>query len=217
MRFKEILESPIQNYDTSGLDGTGFFSGNPKDAALVKSQKHIKRVKKAFEKTPFNFDLYFVDTKPKGNTRIFQYQNAMTNAGVYDEPQFGIQPKPNTISVIYLSNHSDDPMPLTPWILAHRFMHGIEDSRKASEASTLFYKLDLYIEKNRITPEIFTFKSAKTGSLDPGELPAELMSQYLLQGTIRVNQKNLSGLVEELNNFIKAILKSCVGKIVVTA
>lgn len=139
----DLVETPINDvqafgYDTETEERTDFDKGisfGEIDRKLISSPKGIQKIIKTFSRTPFNFEIFFVnittgeidgdDRKPN------DYVDDMSDvykAGIHDE-YFGITGKPGVIRVVMISNLSplDAKIMMTGWILAHKIGHAIQD------------------------------------------------------------------------------------------
>ena len=156
MKYREILlESPIS--DMHFMGGTDSFPPIPDanipfdkgtsfgkvDKALLQSEKGRNKIIKSFSRTPFDFEIYFINhndidgdyaepikNKSVGNgnySKNFSY-NRNNILKVSDSYQT-IKGEPGKIKVVMLSNTSDtNKMPMNGWTLAHKISHGIQDS-----------------------------------------------------------------------------------------
>jgi hypothetical protein len=137
MRYRELIETPIQdihvlgdpNNDTTFEQGTGF---DPTDQKLIKrGREHYIR---AFQNTPHVFEIFFIndadiDGSSEGANDVVDDYATSAGAGVYDEVM-GVQGKAGVIRHVQISNLSpfNNRVPMTPWILAHKIAHAIQDS-----------------------------------------------------------------------------------------
>jgi len=242
MKISEILnEAPVNNFDTLG-DFKGGFSFSDKEQDLINRYKTNLQVHHAFAKTPFNFNLYFLNTKhPHYNLPV----DIDSVAGIYggemtDETEeiFNINiPKDRAaITVVYLSNHGPDQVSMTPWILAHRFGHSLRDTidrnynkNLVGSAKKIFKLLDniaqnMYDDISN-TNKLFTMRSARTGEMtNDYEVFQELIAQYLITGKVTINKNisiaprtkqfktSLDKLEVDLNEAIRQTLEWCVGR-----
>lgn len=106
------------------------------------------------------------------------------------------------INIIMTDNEGDEKVGLTPWILAHRVVHAMIqpstgvlqkpiDLDDSYAIRSLMSELFSFINKvNDIAPPnvAYKFKSAQQENIvRPGELVVELITQYIVQGSITLN------------------------------
>jgi hypothetical protein len=126
-----ILESPIGKFELSGKWSAddklhGYDKASTK---LLTNQRYVEKVKTAWNKTEFLFDLYFVR---KPNLRQHSEIGRVDLEFVRTQLGLDIEPNPDAITVIYINNAGDEKIPLTSWILAHRVGHAMaRDSTKS--------------------------------------------------------------------------------------
>lgn len=239
----KVTEAPISDIqamhtDDNGVFGTGT-SYKPIDRKLLSNENHIKRIVKAFQKTPFDFKVYFVDSNYFYNAAPNNVEHAMDvfkvqNVAEYqvDDSKLKFTGEPNVIKVVLMSNAAgdDDFMPMTPWILAHKIGHGVlENDLDSTNEIGYFIKKEIFkwdqaehgwqlVPKRFIKGNYFTFKSARgEGDLSLNifdELVTELVAQYLIQG--KATLRNVDAGVEDgLNKIIKKLISDVVGKVMV--
>ncbi len=218
MTFKEYFNKIIEE---DAIDNIGFEGDWEKDArprgwdkpsiGILKSPVGIQRLRKKWDKTNYEFDLYFVRS-PKG----FKY----TEVGKVDEKfikenlGLDIQPVKDHITIIYTNNKGSEKMPATPWTLAHRFGHAIrmgnpmyqKFSRHVDDllekVAKLIYGRDIknngwgsYDQnKERIKLQLChalgSFKSARDKNLrNVGEFANELFAEYMITNKIKFRRE----------------------------
>ena len=138
MRANEFLsEAPLADYVPLGFDtkGTQF---KPTDKKLIQHPVNYTKAVKFFEKTPYDFRLFF-----NNNPRLRNYRER----GPMDSEQikeiFGkdaeqiLQNSENSITVVFIGNYGSDQVMMTPWIMAHRFGHAIQAGVRSSGGWTM--------------------------------------------------------------------------------
>lgn len=211
MKFKEIIESPINDLEIIGdLKNAKYKQFEQPDWDLLNSQKGVQKIRKQFEKTPFIFNFYIIFDQNKSNS--------------VEKISSSIRPNKDEIYIIYSNNATakDNYVPMNGWILAHRIVHVLQANY--NETSNFFKKLNsFYFSKiykiydycsgssnwrnhhdptdfhplqisdftNVISNLILTTKGARDNkirnSLDP---LGEVLAQYLLVGKIKLNKVN---------------------------
>ena len=133
MKVKEILSESYYNVDEMALSTyktmgdfskPGPFTGA--DKKLVPHPKNIEKATRFFERTPFDFRLFFSHLKGTGK---YSEHGPMTPDEI--RKIFGpdaeeiINGSEDAITVVYVGNKGDAKVMLTPWMMAHRFGHAI--------------------------------------------------------------------------------------------
>jgi hypothetical protein len=137
MRYRELIEAPIAdihvlgdpNNDTTFDQGTGFDTTDQK--MITRGREHYIR---AFSRTPHVFEIFFINdadldgSSEFANDVVDDYAEAY-GAGIHDSV-LDIQGKPGVIRHVQFANLSpiENRIPMTPWILAHKIAHAIQDS-----------------------------------------------------------------------------------------
>lgn len=121
----DLDEMALSTYKTMGdFAKPGPFRGA--DKKLVPHQKNIEKATTFFEKTPYDFRLFFSNIPGTG-----KYSEYGPMAPEQIKQIFGndadeiINGSDDAITVVYVGNRGDAKVMLTPWIMAHRFGHAI--------------------------------------------------------------------------------------------
>lgn len=232
--FKDINESPIGDINHMG-DISNSTNFTPREKTLMKSDKFEPRLRNAFSKTPFIFDITFLHhdnfdaSSTQDNNQIFKHipkKDSMISSH-YKGLENIENNNPNSILFVLTGNlSSDNRISLSPWIIAHKIGHSIED--KIYSAHTSFsYLYDLMSEK--YTKDLFNMNSWRIKNkpnqfLDYGEFKVELIAMYLIHGKVSANVENTFGnrfvnanLIEKhidiINNEITKVFNYCKGKV----
>lgn len=165
---ESLSEAPIADYET-----LGDFSDTSKahsfrqavDRKLVSSPAQISKAYHFFERTPFNFRMFFANIKGLG-----KYQETGVNELAVDSdvakvlgPEYTEKIKADSagkITVIFTGNFGVDRIPLTPWMMAHRFGHAIAISDRWGKKSDIRPKWknlenDFFRSINDILSEVY--------------------------------------------------------------
>jgi hypothetical protein len=128
MRWKEINEAPISDFNTFGdMSQEGSFRSS--DLKAITNPKWVEKVHHYLKNIPQDVNLYFYnDIDPNSQYR----ENVDANGGFKAWSQalkfIGGKMPPNyktAITIILLENEGDGRISLTPWIVAHRMAHAI--------------------------------------------------------------------------------------------
>ena len=129
---EDLDEMALSSYKTIGdFSKKGQF--NPIDTRLVQHPVNYTKAVKFFEKTPYDFRLFF-NNKP--GLRRHREQGAKSVEDIKqifgkDSDQI-IDGHENAITVVFLGNFGTDQVMMTPWIMAHRFGHAIQAGARGS-------------------------------------------------------------------------------------
>lgn len=121
-----VDEMALASYKTLGdFDKPGGFRGV--DKRLVPHPKSELKAAKFFERTPYDFRLFFAN-KP-GLSRYQEYGPMTPDQIVQvfgeEDAKKILDNHDDAITVVYVSNRGDQKVMMTPWIMAHRFGHAI--------------------------------------------------------------------------------------------
>lgn len=230
MRYRELTEAPIVDYEVVDQSTTARNSFDSPDMKLINSEKAKARMFRAFTRTPHNFHIIFVPNQqvnhdnPNITDVIFDY-----NAGIYDSHEFsGVEVKgeKGMIKVMMMGNISPiDKIPMTPWTLAHKIGHSFQDG-VGSLGDRIDDQIDqidtlLGTQQGRFqpqqSPEIMmnlTMRSAQSGKLsNPFEVFPEVIAQYLITGRVTITDHE--ELSRELTREIYKLFQLIDGKVIV--
>lgn len=130
-----VDEMAIQQFKTVGDWSKRSSFSHPVDRALLTSPKSVDKIKRQWENTPYDFDLYFVNDK-RVNKSEFREIGEKSLEFVRDKlkitPEEIPDPSEDRITVIYTGNFGDARYMASGWILAHRFGHALNRSRDSS-------------------------------------------------------------------------------------
>jgi len=216
MRLKEFTnESPLADYVPMGdFDKPGPFRGA--DKKLVVHPTNQIKAQKFFEKTPYDFRLFFSNISGTGRYSEYGVMSTDNIKEIFkDQAESIIDGHEDAITVVFVGNKGDSKVPLTPWIMAHRFGHAVQATDRMSgwstwkEAEKMFFGsvnelLDEYygkasdygkVPKWNFTPEynalfnaIGTQRSSRKGEIRrPYEFLYEIFAQYLKTGSVEFN------------------------------
>lgn len=217
MRLQDLFEAPIEDINHVGdWNRSSSFDRAP-DRKLLTNPKAIQKIIKMWEKTPVPFQINFVNhaegrlwmNREAGKVSLEELKKNMPR--VFDE----IKIDPNAINIIYTNNGGGDWVPLTGWMMAHRFCHTLVRSKgDRQQVPTMWDARDIlwrttsqllaeyglktpeYYDHDRFSPKakeitnffyaIGTMRSARNRQLsNPNEFFFELFAQYMMTGSIK--------------------------------
>ncbi len=205
-----VMESPMVDYEFVGPQGTKAFT-RPSTLALARSPKTKLKAQRMFEKTPWNISVVFYNIIPAVNDssagRVRPREDLPQTKGSLgiDTPQktlYGEQPKlprvppePGVVTFVLNSDDGTNFMPFTPWMIAHRAAHSMEQTPAYMQCETTLYKMmnELHeraqsVRGASIFHALGRFKSARDGVLvSHFEFLNECFAQFLIQGKVTFN------------------------------
>lgn len=128
---EEVEEMAIRQFKTVG-DWTRRSSFGDIDRKILTSPRGVEKIKRQWEKTPFDFDMYLVND-PRVNKSQFREVGLVDMSFVRDNMKLTADeipdPDGNTITIIYTSNTGAERYMSSGWILAHRLGHALARGR----------------------------------------------------------------------------------------
>jgi hypothetical protein len=127
MKISEILnEAPLADYEPIGdFNKPGPFRGP--DKKLVPHPVNKLKAAKFFEKTPYDFRLFFSNISGTGKYSEYGKMSPDVLKQVFGEQAEQIlQGSEDAITVVFVGNKGDSKVMLTPWMMAHRIGHAIQ-------------------------------------------------------------------------------------------
>lgn len=218
MRLIDLFEAPISNIETHHMDQPGTFGDS--DRKLLQNPQHIAKIVHRFANTDLDFNLFFVNQPGKDYLKKYDFDDGtqtVVNSDAWEadyehagistpeqiEQHFGFRVSidPHAINVVFLSNaNAALPIPITPWMVAHRFGHSITDNKDrlppairklidqlptAGENQIFFIpELRQYgVGATLSYADVATMRSTRQKQL-LGDIREELIAQYLITGQI---------------------------------
>ena len=220
MKAHEIIsEAPLKDYQPLGdFNKPGPFRGP--DKKLVPHPVNRLKTQEFLSKSPYNFRLFFSNNSGDGRFSDHGVMDPETVEIVFwvnDAAQDILKDHEDAITIVYVGNSGDSKVPLTPWIMAHRFGHAIQAGHRMNrkqggawpDAENYFFstvnrlldraygkpgkpggnlKRELTPEYNALFNAIGTQRSSRMGKIRrPYEFLYELFAQYIKDGKITLN------------------------------
>lgn len=205
-------EAPIGDISYMGGDAPASFRAD--DVGIMQSDKWKQKVRRVLEKAPILIHLAFVnhdkgydDPENIGNPDRKLGDGVTKASGIMTPQEFErayghpIKADPSALTAVFTFNEGTERRPMTPWIIAHRLTHLIEEADYQNERPFGVIMMGLQFgfmqlgydvigtnSVDNIVPLIGTTKAARDGALvNIGEFVAECFAQYLVQGRIILN------------------------------
>jgi hypothetical protein len=121
-----VAEAPLADYQPIGdFDKPGPFRGA--DKKLIPHPVNQLKAQRFFEKTPYNFRLFFSNIPGTGKYSEYGIMDPDTVKIIFgDAGEQIVAGHENAITVVYVGNSGDSKVMLTPWMMAHRLGHAIQ-------------------------------------------------------------------------------------------
>jgi hypothetical protein len=188
------------------------------DIGIVTNQKAQVKIRRVLEKAPLPINLVFVNHPhaysdpenigdPDRSLVGGHMQNFKRASGTMSEEQFyatygvALKNEPGSLTAVFAFNEGTDRMPLTPWLIAHRLCHLVEEAYGSGKGGMAPIMVDLQNRWSQLgydavgttsiqefLCDIGTTKTCRDGTLvNIGEFVAECFAQYLITGRIKLN------------------------------
>lgn len=195
-------EMAIANYQTVGDFSRRSSISSKVDRDLVTHPKAIEKIKRQWEKTPWDFDI-FVINDPRVNKSQFREVGVVDPSFVYNDMKLTPQEiplNPDHITVLFTNNVAAEKIPLTGWTMAHRLGHAMAASRSdpVGEAWREFTN-ELRNIFNNIMKEVYGIDTKEKPYWNRGGSDPDKMLKYVAQslGSMKsARDKNLRSWAE---------------------
>ena len=126
MDFKNwfLTEMPITNFQLKGNwdNSKKQYGFNRQDHGILTNPKAVEKIHKAWSNTKQNYSLYFIKSPVAYK---FRQEGEVNPQWVQENLKLDIPAEPNAITVLFTNNVSGEKIPMTGWMIAHRFSHSI--------------------------------------------------------------------------------------------
>ena len=131
MKINEILtEAPLADYQPLGdFNKPGPFSGP--DKKLIPHPVNQLKTQQFLSNSPYDFRLFFSNIRGTGNYMEYGPMKPEKIQQIFtkDADQI-VNGSADAITIVYVGNKGDNKVPLTPWIMAHRFGHAVQSGHR---------------------------------------------------------------------------------------
>ena len=217
MRAKEFTtEAPLTDFEPMGnFNKPGPFKGP--DKKLVPHPTNQLKAQKFFENTPYDFRLFFSNIP--GTGKYSEYgpmapENIKQIFGEYaDKIVNGSQ---DAITVVFVGNKGDSKVPMTPWIMAHRFGHAIQAGVRMGRNGAMNWNVWTNAEQhffktiNRYLEEYYSKRPGM--NLGRGGFQFDLSPEYnALFNNIGTQHSSRAGLIKRPYEFLYEMFAQYLG------
>lgn len=123
MNIHDLFEAPISDLTHVGDWTKGSSFRHEADRKLLTNPKAITKITAQWEKTPVDFNVYLVNNKDGiKHKEIGSVTKEWIDTNLPTTAPF-IDVKPNAVNLLFMNNTGDERVPMTGWIMAHRFGH----------------------------------------------------------------------------------------------
>jgi adenylate kinase family enzyme/GNAT superfamily N-acetyltransferase len=211
-----MAEAPLADYQPIGdFDKPGPFRGA--DKKLIPHPVNQLKAQRFFEKTPYNFRLFFSNIPGTGKYSEYGVMDPDTVKIIFgDAGEQIVAGHENAITVVYVGNSGDSKVMLTPWMMAHRLGHAIQvGARGQMRNQQQPWKAgeDHFFGQVNSMLEEYYGKSGQPG----GNLKAELTPEYnALFNAMGTQRSSRSGEIRRPYEFLYEIFAQYLGTGTVT-
>jgi len=223
MTFQELYkflikeDDGIENIELKGdWESSKLHKYDRASVGILKNKNSLERIKNKWSKLEHPIDIYIA----KGpEISKFYELGRVDSYFVRDKMKLDIPYNEDNITLIFTNNMGDEKVPLTPWIMAHRFGHAFSRDTVTRNGSDYFWR-EIKKTVNKLFDEILgiaygqklsisdpysrtnqkikrelghalgTFKSARDKNIrNDDEFINELIAQYIINGKITLNTK----------------------------
>jgi hypothetical protein len=175
-----LAEAPLTDFEPIGdFTKPGPFRGP--DKRLVPHPVNKLKAEKFFSKTPYDIRLFFSNIP--GTGRYSEYgpmqHDQLVDAFGADHAQQIIKGSEDAITVVFVGNKGDAKVPLTPWIMAHRFGHAIQAGvRRDKWSSWIEAEKHFFSMVNQTLEECYGKMSSSRFGITPQSMKSDLTPEY---------------------------------------
>lgn len=206
-----VTEAPLADYQPLGdFNKPGPFRGA--DKKLIPHPVNQLKAQKFFEKTPFDFRLFFSNISGTGKYSEYGVMDPETVKIIFgDAGEQIVTDHENAITVVYVGNSGDSKVMLTPWMMAHRLGHAIQSGtrgRATNQQHPWKAGEDHFFGQVNSMLEQYYGKSGQRG----GNLKAELTPEYnALFNAMGTQRSSRSGEIRRPYEFLYEIFAQYLG------
>jgi hypothetical protein len=179
--FEFITEAPLQDYVPMGdFDKPGPFRGP--DKKLVPHPTNQLKTQRFLEKTPYDFRLFFSNIPGTGKYSEYGPADSAKLQEIFgnEQAQQIIDGSDDAITVVFVGNKGDAKVPLTPWMMAHRFGHAIQAGVRQNKSWSQWGEVEkhFFSQVNSMLEEYYGKASSSRFGVTPNSMRGDLTPEY---------------------------------------
>lgn len=216
MRAKDfITEVPLQSYTPMGdFDKPGPFKGP--DKRLVPHPTNILKTQRFLEQTPYDFRLFFSNIPGTGKYSEYGPADDTLLREIFgpETAQQIINGSDDAITVVFVGNKGDAKVPLTPWIMAHRFGHAIQAGVRGKQVWHTWTEAEKHFfgQINMMLEEYYNKYSPSRFGVTPSSMKGDLTPEYnALFNAIGTQRSSRSGDIKRPYEFLYELFAQYLG------
>jgi hypothetical protein len=215
MRATEFTtEAPLTDFEPMGnFDKPGPFKGP--DKKLVPHPTNQLKAQKFFENTPYDFRLFFSNISGTGKYNEYGPMQPDVIKQVFGEYADKIvNGSQDAITVVFVGNTGDAKVPLTPWVMAHRFGHAIQAGSRRNSGWHVWTEAEKHFFNN-VNECLTEYYGKTTNSRERSwrdSFKYDLTPEYnALFNAIGTQRSSRSGLIKRPYEFLYEIFAQYLG------
>jgi hypothetical protein len=177
---ENINEAPLQSYTPMGdFNKPGPFRGP--DKKLVPHPTNILKTQRFLEKTPYDFRLFFSNIPGTGKYSEYGPMDANQLKEIFgDQADQIINGSDDAVTVVFVGNAGDAKVPMTPWIMAHRFGHAIQAGQRGKQVWSTWGEAEkhFFSQVNSMLEEYYGKASSSRFGVTPSSMRGDLTPEY---------------------------------------
>lgn len=209
-----VDEMALSKYQTFGdFTKPGPFSGV--DKRLVPHPTNQLKTQKFFEKTPYDFRLFFSNIP--GTGRYSEYgpmQPEQIKEIFGDQADQIIDGSDDAITVVYVGNKGDAKVMLTPWLMAHRFGHAIQAGVRTNRGWSTWAEAEkhFFTAVNTMLEDYYGKVSPNRMGVTPSSMRGDLTPEYnALFNAIGTQRSSRTGQIKRPYEFLYELFAQYLG------
>lgn len=211
-----VDEMALSTYKTFGdFEKPGPFRGA--DKRLIPHPKSELKTQKFFEKTPYDFRLFFSNTPGFGRYSEYGPMSPAEIQKLFPKEQAEeiIKGHDDAITVVFVGNKGDAKVMLTPWIMAHRFGHAIQAGVRKNSGWSAWAEAEkhFFTTVNNLLNEYYgKISQRRVGPSSQHSMQFELRPEYnALFNAIGTQRSSRSGQIKRPYEFLYELFAQYLG------
>jgi hypothetical protein len=213
--FEFITEAPLQDYVPMGdFDKPGPFRGP--DKKLVPHPTNQLKTQRFLEKTPYDFRLFFSNIPGTGKYSEYGPADSAKLQEIFgnEQAQQIIDGSDDAITIVFVGNKGDAKVPLTPWMMAHRFGHAIQAGVRQNKNWSQWGEVEkhFFSQVNSMLEEYYGKASSSRFGVTPNSMRGDLTPEYnALFNTIGTQRSSRQNQIKRPYEFLYELFAQYLG------